>query len=248
MQAQDWVSGAVSAAMAEASGQLLSEQTVQDMLRLLSVITADVIPSASGAGISLLSGSGIRLSTAVTDPVVAAADEQQYELNEGPCLTAWATGDTIRIDDVATDPRWPQWAELVRSIGFRSVVSAPMVHGFELFGAMKVYSYQAHAFSAATESMLQRLAEHAALMVISLRTVDEGGPAISAELQESLASRQAITLAQGMLMERNGCDAGQAFSLLVDQARAKGRSMRDEALAVTGARPPVQRPAHPSDD
>jgi GAF domain-containing protein len=241
------MSDAVGVASAEASSELLPAQTVQDMLYMLSTITADAIPGAAGAGISLISEGGLRLSTAVTDPVVMAIDAPQYELDEGPCLTSWATGETVRIDDVATDVRWPRWSAVTSALGVHSLMSAPLVEGLQLYGAMKVYSRQRGAFDDADEEMLLRIAEHAAVMLGGLRRV-ENEVILSTQLRGRLSSPESIAQAQGMVMERAGVDAGRALVLLAEQARAHGRSMADEALVMTRARtkttarPPAQSP------
>src|SRR3954449_2420866 len=87
-----------------------TRRALQPVLDLATSIAASSLPGAAGAGISLIED-GTRVSTASTNALVSLADERQYELGEGPCLTAWATTTLVRIDDLDRDERWPHWAE-----------------------------------------------------------------------------------------------------------------------------------------
>jgi hypothetical protein len=57
MDSDDWATRTVSAAVAEGSGHMPSEQTTQDTL-FLSLLAFDLIPSESGGGINLINGNG----------------------------------------------------------------------------------------------------------------------------------------------------------------------------------------------
>lgn len=65
---------------------LLSQEHAAVAVHQLAQVAQDLIPSAAGAGVSLIDGHGARTSTGATDHLVEAADALQYELGEGPCL------------------------------------------------------------------------------------------------------------------------------------------------------------------
>src|SRR3954467_20789 len=94
---------------ARMSGLLLSEETVETSLSLLSSLARETVPGATGAGGAVIDERG-RRSSGSTDARVREADNLQYELDEGPCLAAAATRELIWIDDLETDGRWPAWA------------------------------------------------------------------------------------------------------------------------------------------
>ena len=60
---------------------------------------------------------GTWTSTGATDHLVETADALQYELGEGPCLSAWATESLQRINDTTDDDRWPGGQRLLLSRG-----------------------------------------------------------------------------------------------------------------------------------
>jgi hypothetical protein len=101
-----------STTVARIKGLLLTEK-VDRAVQLLAKAIKDAVPGTVGAGVSMLDSRGRRTSSGSTDRVVEQADALQYELGEGPCLTAWAAEETVLIDDVRTDPRWPEWAAAV---------------------------------------------------------------------------------------------------------------------------------------
>lgn len=68
---------------------------------------------------------GQPLTVASSDERASALDETQYQISDGPCLHALATGDTVLIDDVDHDTRWPDYLNRVRPAGLRCSLSLP---------------------------------------------------------------------------------------------------------------------------
>lgn len=136
---------------------LLTEEKVDAAVEPLARAIKDSIPGSIGAGVSLLDVQGRRTSYGATDRVVEQADALQYDLGEGPCLTAWASEECILVDDVRTDDRWPRWSAAVQSLPIRSVVSTPLVADGETLGALKVYAALPAAFTPATTRLLELL-------------------------------------------------------------------------------------------
>src|SRR3954447_21684178 len=133
------LSDELAGVFARMSGLLLSEETVETSLGLLSELAREPVPGATGAGVSVIDEQG-RRSSGSTDARVREADDLQYELNEGPCLAAAASRALIRIDDLETDGRWPSWASAAAPLGLRAAMSSPLVAGDGSLGAMKVYA------------------------------------------------------------------------------------------------------------
>lgn len=81
--------------------------------------------SCDMAGVMLVTDGTIE-SVAVTDPIVTAADQLQMSNDEGPCLSAIRDKRSFRIDQTATDQRWPRWGPAAADIGIHSVLSMRM--------------------------------------------------------------------------------------------------------------------------
>lgn len=222
------VSDELATVYARMSGLLLSQETVQTMVELVTDLSTRAITSATGCAVSLMDEHGRRTTTGSTDHEVAAADDLQYELDEGPCMTAWREQVVVRVDDTASDVRWPRWAERVQALDVASALSAPMHAGGESLGAMKVYSNQPGAFDEADEELLVRFAAQAAIALANMQSLDSARR-LSEQLKAALSTRDVIATAKGVLMARDGVDEQTAFALLVSASRRENRRLRDVA-------------------
>jgi len=221
--------------VARASGLMLTDRTAESVLGLLTATVMQVVPAASGAGISLLDGDGGReITSAATDPLVEAADAVQYRLDEGPCLTAWRTRGTVRIDDVATDGRWPRWAAAVAPLAVGSVLSAPMVAGDDVVGALKLYGPGRSAFSDRDEATLGLFAAQCAILVSSARTFRRAGH-LADDVRSLLAQRDALERATGLLMGRERLSEQGALAHLMAMAERERVSIHQVVARLLSA-------------
>lgn len=216
----------LTAAVSRIQGLLLTGEKVERAVSMLAQAIKESISGTSGAGVSLLDPAGQRTSGGFTDDLVRQADAAQYELGEGPCLTAWASGRVVVVNDVRTDPRWPRWRDAVAPLPVRSVVSAPLLAGTESVGALKVYSAAPAAYDEATGGTLLLFAGTAATLLGHIQG-SETPLKMTETLKASLASRDTINLACGILMERYGLTRPQAIQQLITNARAAHTSLVD---------------------
>ncbi|PPB49856.1 hypothetical protein C4K88_03965 [Arthrobacter pityocampae] len=216
-------------------GFLLSDATAQAAVDALAEIARDVIAHADGAGVSLIRD-GRRISVGSTDARVLKADNQQYLLGEGPCLSAWATTTAIVVDDATTDRRWTRWASIAADAGVRSCLSVPLTRGAETLGAMKVYSRSPRSFGILDLRLLTNLATSAGALLGHVQAADTP-QRISAAVEASLDGRDTISIARGILMERHGLDREAALERLVSLSHAAQTSISDTAATIEGRSP-----------
>lgn len=221
-------------AFARMSGVLLNETTVATALSTVTSLAADTIANSTGAGVSLLESTGTRITSAATDPLVEQLDDLQYQLDEGPCLTAWRDLTLVHSSGRDDDQRWPTWLPHAQALGIRSFLSAPLIHADSAVGAIKVYSTNADAFDARDEDLLRRLAAQATIFVGNVRAV-RAAERLSDQLKESLQSRDLIAMARGILMERLAVGPDDAFRELTAESRRSQLPMRDVAARLVGS-------------
>ncbi len=224
----------LAAVFASMSGLLLSTETVSSALELITTLVAETVGEVDGAGVTLLDEHGERTTAAATDPVVTHADALQYELGDGPCLTAWAQRVTVRVDGLTTDDRWPRWAPVAAAAGVRAVLSAPLVAGDAALGALKVYSRRPGAYGERDEHLLTMFAAHAAVLLNQVRSRADARQ-VSTRLAASLRARDVVNIAKGVLMCRDGVDEQSAFLLLSKAAEDEGTPLRAVAESVAGS-------------
>jgi GAF domain-containing protein len=220
--------GELARVAARMSGLLLSRESVDSVLELIVTLAGMTVTTAVGAGVTLVDDEGNPATTSASDPRVRDADAQQYRLGEGPCLAALADCAAKRIDDVATERRWPRWCAAAGDAGLRSVLSTPLVTEDGCLGAIKIYATAAGAFSLADEATLATFAGRAAVLVANARAYERASR-LSERFKDTLRERDAVTMAKGFLMGRDGLDEDAAFDRLLGLARAGARSPAEAA-------------------
>lgn len=211
-------------ALARIKGLLLTEEKVDRAVQALAEGIRDVFPGSSGAGVSLLDEQGRRTSTGATDQVVLEADAAQYDLNQGPCLTAWATERTVLVHEASTDDRWPDWSRSVAGLSLQSVISSPLMAGTRCLGALKIYSTQTNAYDGNTARILEKLAFPAATLLDNIQT-SEAPLRISEPLSAALHSRDTINQARGFLRHKYGLTHEQALTELLHLSKTSRQSL-----------------------
>lgn len=216
--------------MTRLAGLMFSEETLQSALDLTARTSRRAFMTAAGGGVTLVR-EGRVFTAAYTDEIVEQADSLQYELDEGPCLSAWQANDIVRLDDSATDKRWPKWSPLAHEMGLRSALSAPLRAGGMVTGAIKVYSSQAGAFDDGDGELLLLFADQAGVVLANVQGYMDAQQ-MSDRLREALVGRDLVGQAKGILMEREGIDDEGAFAMLRKASQTENIKLRDKAQAI----------------
>jgi GAF domain-containing protein len=216
------------------SGLLLTEHTVDTALNTITSLATDTIAGSVGSGVSLLDPGGRRTTSAATDPVVERLDTLQYQLDEGPCLSAWRDRAVVGSDALDTEQRWPTWTGRAREMGMRSVLSAPLIDGDRVMGAMKVYSTLPEAYGERAAEVLRRLASQAAIFVGNVLAV-QAAERLSDDMKDSLRTRDLLAMARGIVMARRGIEAEEANRYLMTESDRSRVPIRELAQRMVAA-------------
>jgi GAF domain-containing protein len=220
----------LSAVFRRMSGVLLSDETLQSALHLVTGLATETVPGSTGAGVSL-TDAGRLVTTAASDAIVERADALQYEFDVGPCLEAMRTQRVVRVDDLARETRWPQWTARARLLPLASVLSVPLrLHG-DVAGALKVYATQPGLFGEREERLLLMFAEQATVLLSNVRSRDELEQA-NARLRAVVRARDLVSMAKGVLMVRDDLTEPAAFTALADMARQQNVTVGEIARRI----------------
>jgi GAF domain-containing protein len=228
----DELSGAIGRVM----GLLLTEEKVDHAVQLLSRAVKEAIPGTVGAGVSILDAQARRTSTGFTDTIVEQADALQYELTQGPCLTAWASEQSVLVQDARTDPRWPQWSTAISALPIRSMVSTPLISEGLSIGAMKIYAALPAVYDETSVTLMELFASPAATLLSHIQTT-ETPERISEGLQSALYSRDLINRACGILMERHQLTPEKGMQQLMRLAQMKHSTLREVSAELVAGNP-----------
>jgi len=223
----------LSSALAQMAGMVLSRETVDTAVALVTTLAEATIAGTTGAGVTIADEHGKR-SKAASNELVEQADALQYEFDEGPCLTAWRTRQLVRIDDTATDSRWPSWNRAAARLGVRAVLSVALAVDDESIGAIKVYSDQPANYGEHDERVMSLFAEQAAILLANTQSLQQARR-LSRQLTDALRGRDAIVRATGVLLARGAADEDAAFNALSDAARRLGQTVHEVARELLAA-------------
>jgi GAF domain-containing protein len=202
-------------------------------LQQVAELAAQTVPSCDLVGISWITDRRLRKveTLAATDELAVAADVLQYELGEGPCLSAVWEDDLYSVQDIAADDRWPQWGPRAAGLGLGSMLSVRLSTTDEVFGALNLYSREPGAPERIDVDLAKVYATYASVALAAVRKIGH--------VETAMQSRHRIGMAQGILMERNKLTQQQAFAALVKSSQNSNRKLRDVAahLAEVGDLP-----------
>jgi GAF domain-containing protein len=218
----------------ELSRVVLVDRTLEQVLGDITALAARGIPGAESTSITLIRGE--RPFTAAHHGEMAlAADELQYERGYGPCVDAGSGNDVLRVDDMRTETRWPDYVSRVLETGVRSSLSVPLPYQGTSIGALNVYSTRPAAFSTpeSLDAGLQ-VAEAIAVAVVNADAHSQVRDQ-ARNMRVAMDSRAVIEQAKGVLMAQRHVDADQAFDILREASQRYNRKLRDIAEGIVAS-------------
>ena len=146
-------------------------------------------------------------TAASTHQYPALLDAIQERHQQGPCLSAAWHGQTIRVDDLAAEQRWPLYRrDALSCTPIKSSLSFQLFSSTHTAGALNVYADKPNAFGDDAEHIGYVLATQAALVWDRARREED--------FSVALDNRDVIGQAKGMIMARFNIGPVEAFELL----------------------------------
>ena len=157
----------------------------------LARIARDGVPGCASASVTVLHD-GSPHTMSATDFRAVAVDEQQYDDDDGPCLSAMRHRQPVSVPDFASDSRWPAVTAQGRRVGIHSSLSMPLEGDSQVLGALNLYGEAAGAFGQDSVRVADAFAEQAVVILRYLNQLNVERAqlaqerAVAAELQRSL--------------------------------------------------------------
>jgi GAF domain-containing protein len=219
----------LDAAREELRKLVLGGSCVADFLEELCLVAAAIVPGAH-CGFTLDRGGQV-ISVATNDGVTAQLDEIGHLYGDGPLLEALRTCSRVDMPDLADDDRWRPFPDYALAFGARSGVCLPLVVEGTAIGALSLYAPGARAFLESELEAAQAVAHEAAAGLSSV--LRRSGRLVPDErLPRTLATRQVIDQALGVLMHARQISTRDALDVLLDMARTSGRTPAQVASEI----------------
>ncbi|WP_433014860.1 GAF and ANTAR domain-containing protein [Kribbella sp. CA-294648] len=214
----------IAGAMAEVAASLQAPMELEETLTVITRVAAETIPGIVEASISITTKEGRIETLAPTGPRVTRADHLQYELGEGPCLDAALEEPVVAVNDLANDPRWPDFGPKAAALGFGSQVAFQFRAAPHVRGALNLYAQEPDS--------IDQDSIHLGSMFAGQIAVAMGWARQDRTLTEALATRNTIGQAVGIVMERYQLDSDRAFSFLTRLSQTSNTKLNVIAAAL----------------
>ncbi len=194
------------------------------------------VVGVTGAAISTLGGLLGSETLSASDDVIARVDELQFDLGEGPCWDALATGLPVLEPDLRGRPTrtWPAFSPAVSDSDIAALFAIPLTVGPLRVGAIDMYDVRPRPLG---ETDLARATALAAGMsrIVLRRAIEQSGLEEGTEEARPF-SRRRIHQATGFVIAQLGVSAADAELLIRARAFAESRTMLDVADDILSRR------------
>lgn len=224
-----------------------------DVLELLHDLTMYAVKllDVRSAGITILDEAGQVDYVTASDETCRRLEEDQLELDEGPCVDSARTGTALPTVPLRADHpsrrRWPRFAPRAVAAGITCVAAVPMGTPQHPLGALNLLSTE--RVPTREELSLAQVLVDAAGACLQHRQTLLARDEIIRQLETALESRIVIEQAKGVLASRLGVDVEEAFTRMRRHARSRQQKLTQLAAqrcempsggrdAASGAAPP----------
>lgn len=199
------------------------QQQTDPHTTMVEIVRAAValIPGCDEGSISVVRGRRSVTSEAASGELPQVVDAIQDEVQQGPCLDAVYQQETVRVADMASETRWPRFTARACQAGAAGMLSFQLYVEGDNLGALNLFSRRPWAFNDESEHVGLLFASHAAIAYAAAQQ--------QANMARTVATRQLIGRAEGILMERHKITGDQAFALLVRASQHTHLKLRDVA-------------------
>lgn len=243
----------LSRSLAVLSHMLLKEETLDSTLDQIAQLAAELLPPAGAASITISDASGPPRTASSTHEAVAELDDEQYRLDEGPCLAAMREGQTFQIDSMRSETRWQGFCEVAAAAGIESVLAVPFdadsAGGRR--GAINFFARASYVFTdpdRRAANLFSAQAGVAAANAAAFADLQAERALLTRRLEDALHSRAVIDQAVGILMERERLGPEEAFQMLRSASQKLNVKLRVIAAEIleSAIGPPAPEAVIPS--
>ncbi len=148
---------------------LVTDFPIQGILDHLVRRIVDIMP-ITGAGVTLIEEGSAPRYIAASNATALMFERLQTELDEGPCLAAFRSGEAVSSPDIRLEHRFPRFASRADRMGLGAVFTFPLRQGDEQLGALDLYRDEPGELDASTMVVAQTLADVASAYVVNAQS------------------------------------------------------------------------------
>jgi signal transduction protein with GAF and PtsI domain len=213
-------------ALSEISKAISSDQYLDDILKLIVTVTANVMDSKI-CSLWILDDQEKVLRIRATQTISEEyLKERSLKLGEGVVGYVAQHNKPLSILDVLKEPRFKE-KELARKEGLISMLSVPLAVKDKVIGVINCYTSYLHEFNETERAVLTAVANQAAICIENTELMVK-----TKVIQEELETRKLLERAKGALMKHHGLDEEEAFKRIRKASMDSRKTMRQIAEAI----------------
>jgi len=217
-------------ALSKVSQTITSNLYLEDILKLIVMVTAEVMNSKI-CSLFLLDEEKNELIIRATQSVSEAYNRKpNIKLGEGIAGKVAKENKPIVVPDVKEDSRYIN-REIAKKENLCSLLCVPLCVKGRVIGVLNSYTSVKHRFTRDEINILTVVANQAAVAIENANLMLK-----SKLIEEQLKTRKSVERAKGILMKWQGVSEEEAFKKIQRQAMNARRTMREIAEAIIMAK------------
>jgi two-component system, response regulator PdtaR len=216
----------VITAISEISQAISSDQFLDDILKLIVTVTANVMDSKICSLWILDEQEKILTIRATQTMSEEYLKKRSLTLGQGIVGYVAQQKTPLAILDVLKEARYKE-KELARKEGLVSMLSVPLIVKDKVIGVINCYTSYPHEYTETERAVLTTVASQAAVCIENTELLVK-----TRVIQEELETRKLVERAKGILMKHHGLTEDDAFKRIRKTSMDHRKSMRDVAEAI----------------
>ena len=208
------------------SEAITSDQFIEDVLRLIVIVTAEAMNSKV-CSLWLLDEKKQALTIRATQSINRDyLKERALKVGEGVVGLVARERRPRQCLDVLTDQYFKE-KDLARKMSLASMLSVPMIVKERVIGVVNCYTSEPHTFSETEVNLLTTVANQAAVAIYNTELMVK-----TQVIREELEARKLIERAKDVLIVKREMSGEEAFRWIQKRSMDSRKSMREVAEAV----------------
>lgn len=216
-------------ALMSISRAITSEQFLEDILKLIVIVTAKV----TGVAICSLwlvdeNESPPKIRLKATQAIAPEyVKDRSLSLNEGVVGYVVSQKEPLTIKNVRRNKRFKE-KEMASRLGLVSMVGVPLqLKDEKVIGVLNCFTTELHEFSETEVTLLKAVANQAAVAILNTELMVK-----TRVIQEELETRKMVERAKEILMSRRNMKGDEAYRWIQKRSMDSRKSLRQVAEAI----------------
>lgn len=213
-------------ALSKISKAITSDLYLEDILRLVVTVTAELLGSNICSLMLVDEKAGVLVVRATQSISEEYNKKPPLKIGEGISGKVAKENKPIAVKDVLGEKEYKH-KDIARKEGLRSLLCVPLAVRGKVIGVINCYTAHLHEFSETEIDVLTTIANEAAVAIENTELLVK-----TKVIQEELETRKRIERAKGILMRDEGLSEEQAYLKIRKYSMDNRKTMREVAEAI----------------